>query len=213
MFKLDEKNMEIQQCIVKMSQRVTNMYHLANKALISGDVDIALKIIKQDQFVNSAEEEINELALNTLALLSPVAKDLRVAITAIKIANELERIGDYAKSIAAYVIKNGKLDDGYAEIATRLCDQVLAMLDNAITAYVKKDVEAAYEIPQEDDTIDAYFKEATKLLKKSIENLENVDLIIPMIAIIRNLERAGDHIVNICEDIIYENKGHLIELG
>jgi len=213
MYKLDEKNLELQECVVKMSQRVAKMFHLANTCLVTGDVDLALKIIKQDEFVNAAEEEVNELAINTLALLSPVAKDLRVAITAIKIANELERIGDYAKSVASYVIRNGKLISDYSEISTRLCDQILTMLDNVMVAYVKADVELAYEIPQEDDTIDAYFNEATKLLKLSIENQEDIDLIIPMIAIMRNLERAGDHIVNICEDIVYQNKGFLIELA
>ena len=212
-YKLDVKNENIRQCIVKMSNRIACMYDLAIEAMQSNDVDKALKVMKMDEFVNAAEEEINQMAIESLALLSPVAKDLRVEIAAIKIASELERIGDYAKSVASFIIKNGQVDEELCQLSSKIVDAALVMLDHAMEAYVNKDADQAMIIPEEDDLIDDVFDEVIALLKKRLVSQQQIELLIPAVGMMRNLERAGDHITNICEHIVFENKGQYIEFS
>ena len=87
MIKLDDKCKRIKDCVMQMANRVEQMYSLSLEIIESGDSEQALKVIQMDDFVNSAEEEINDLAIEALALLSPVASDLRKVITGIKISS------------------------------------------------------------------------------------------------------------------------------
>jgi phosphate transport system protein len=212
-FKIDEKNELIVACIVKMANRVANMYRLAIEAMNENDMEKALKVISMDEFVNIGEEEANTLAIESLALLSPVASDLRIVVAAIKIASELERIGDYAKGIASFLIKNEEVDQEIKELSSKLTDAILIMLDHSIDAYVKRDAETAMLIPEEDKEIDLIFFEVIGLLQKRLNNQEDVSYLIPMIGMMRNLERAGDHITNICEHIVFDVKGQRIEFS
>ena len=107
MMKMDESLAAFQALILQMYRKVKTMHELALDILRSGDKEKALQLIYMDDFVNHLEEEINDQAQTVLALLSPVATDLRKVIAGIKIASDLERIGDYAKNIADYVIKKG----------------------------------------------------------------------------------------------------------
>ena len=104
---MDESLAAFQALILQMYRKVKTMHELALDILRSGDKEKALQLIYMDDFVNHLEEEINDQAQTVLALLSPVATDLRKVIAGIKIASDLERIGDYAKNIADYVIKKG----------------------------------------------------------------------------------------------------------
>jgi len=212
-FKIDEKNELIVACIVKMANRVSDMYLLSIDAMKDNDSKKALKVITMDEFVNSGEEEANTIAIESLALLSPVASDLRSVVAAIKIASELERIGDYAKGIASFIIKNGEVDHEICQLSSNLCDAILTMLDHSIDAYVKRDAEMAMFIPEEDKTIDDIFAEVIGLLQNRLNSQDDVSYLIPMVGMMRNLERAGDHITNICEHIIFDVKGQRIEFS
>ena len=105
--KMDESLAAFQALILQMYRKVKTMHELALDVLRIGDKEKALQLIYMDDFVNPLEEAINDQAQTVLALLSPVATDLRKVIAGIKIASDLERIGDYAKNIADYVIKKG----------------------------------------------------------------------------------------------------------
>lgn len=196
-----------------MSKRVEDMYSLALDIMETGDKDMALKVIEMDDFVNSAEEEINDLAIEALALLSPVASDLRKIIAAIKISSDLERIGDYAKSIAGFVVRNGQLDPELAKMARKLGDTFLTMIDHAMDSYSKADAMWAMSIPEEDLEIDRIFDEILAVLQTRIRNQEMAEDIIPIMGMLRNLKRAGEHTKNICEHTIFEVKGQHIEFN
>ena len=100
MVKIDKELNEMEENIIKMGNKVILMHTAVMDVLEYPDKEKELEIIQSDDRINHLEEEINDQAITSLALLSPVASDLRKVIAAIKIASELERIGDYAKNIA-----------------------------------------------------------------------------------------------------------------
>lgn len=212
MVKIDKELNEMEENIIKMGNKVILMHTAVMDVLETPDKEKELEIIQSDDRINHLEEEINDQAITSLALLSPVASDLRKVIAAIKIASELERIGDYAKNIAIFLIKHEELDENIREYAKSMEKEFIAMLENAITCYMNADVEAAFEIPEQDKQINTLLKETkynvTKQQKEAL--LEHVFEISSML---RNIERAGDHVKNICEHVIYMVKGQHYDFG
>ena len=192
-----------------MATIINNMYAKVYEALDEHNVDKALEVIKMDEFVNRLDEEVNDLAIENLALLAPVASDLRKVIAAIKITTDLERIGDYAKNIASFVITDGYINEDIKDDVKIMIDNFLTMLDHAMDCYNKEDLKWAYEIPLEDENINAAFKSIVDKVKTD----ENVDHVIAMSSMLRNIKRAGDHTKNVCEHIIYQLKGLHIEFN
>lgn len=209
MVKIDEKLSYLKQRILHMATIINNMYAKVYEALDEHNVDKALEVIKMDEFVNRLDEEVNDLAIENLALLAPVASDLRKVIAAIKITTDLERIGDYAKNIASFVITDGYINEEIKDDVKVMIDNFLTMLDHAMDCYNKEDLKWAYEIPLEDENINAAFKSIVDKVKTD----ENVDHVIAMSSMLRNIERAGDHTKNVCEHIIYQLKGLHIEFN
>ncbi|MDD6524724.1 MAG: phosphate signaling complex protein PhoU [Firmicutes bacterium] len=209
MVKIDEKLSYLKQRILHMATIINNMYAKVYEALDEHNVDKALEVIKMDEFVNRLDEEVNDLAIENLALLAPVASDLRKVIAAIKITTDLERIGDYAKNIASFVITDGYINEDIKDDVKIMIDNFLTMLDHAMDCYNKEDLKWAYEIPLEDENINAAFKSIVDKVKTD----ENVDHVIAMSSMLRNIERAGDHTKNVCEHIIYQLKGLHIEFN
>lgn len=200
--------------ILLMADQVRTMYTTALSILISGDKVKALSIIELDEYVNNANENINDKAIEVLSLLSPVASDLRIVLAGIKIATDLERIGDYAKNIGRFIIKNDKLEPTLLKFVNPLGDQFLTFFDETIQAYKNVDIKAAMIIPSHDESIDAKFKELLNFLSESEKSHSlNIAQIIPTVGMLRNIERAGDHTKNICEHIIYEVKGQHYDFG
>ena len=113
--RIEERMEEYQEEILDMANRVRKSMDMAIKALISGDKELALEVIERDDHINYADESINDSAVEILSLMQPVAKDLRWLIGGIKIASDLERIGDYSKNIGRFVIKNDYLETPYDE--------------------------------------------------------------------------------------------------
>jgi len=213
MVKIDTELALFQDSILSMSDKVRRMYLWALEVLRTGNKEKALAIIELDEFVNNDEEEVNDRGLEVLSLLSPVASDLRIVIAGIKIASDIERIGDYAKNIARYVIKNDKLDDEVLEYAQRIGDIFIELYDNAIDCYKKKDAKTALEIPQMDDEIDEAFVQLINHIEELMNNGTTIPHLVQTVAMLRNIERAGDHTKNICEHLIYQVRGQHYDFG
>ena len=212
--KMDESLAAFQALILQMYRKVKTMHELALDILRSGDKEKALQLIDMDDFVNHLEEEINDQAQTVLALLSPVATDLRKVIAGIKIASDLERIGDYAKNIADYVIKKGPAEPPFVgEQAEAIGRLFLEMLDAAMDAYQKEDVAQAYQIPRQDEQINDQFAELSGQIETAVMQGMQMEHVVPLVAMLRNFERAGDHTKNICEHLIYQVKGQHIDFG
>lgn len=208
--KLDDQITQLNELILLMANHVKMMMTVAIQALIQSDHDKALYVVEQDALINHYEVEINEIAIQSLSLLQPVAKDLRTLISAIKIANELERIGDYAKNIARYVIKKQVFPKEIEGDAVALVELFLSHFDETILVLKQPDANVAYQTALKDELLDKRFNE----LVEKIDNLPTRDRIsVATIGILRNVERAGDHSKNVCEHIIYRTKSQFIDLG
>jgi phosphate transport system protein len=213
MVKIDVEIQEFKEEIVSMAQRVRKMFVLALEVLHTGNKEKALTIVELDEYVNNANEEINDKAVEVLSLLAPVASDLRIVIAGIKISTDLERIGDYAKAIARFVIKNDDLDPQLLPYVDPIGNQFIAFFDHTMLAYSTRDVKLALDLPSRDDEIDAEFKKMISHIEKLTAEKKDITALVPTIGMLRNIERAGDHTKNICENIIYEIKGQHYDFG
>jgi len=208
--KLDDQITQLNELILLMANHVKVMMTVAIQALIQSDHDKALYVVEQDALINHYEVEINEIAIQSLSLLQPVAKDLRTLISAIKIANELERIGDYAKNIARYIIKKQVFPEEIEGDAVALVELFLTHFDETIQVLKQPDANVAYQTALKDELLDKRFND----LVEKIDNLPTSERIsVATIGILRNVERAGDHSKNVCEHIIYRTKSQFIDLG
>ena len=215
MIRIDGKLSQMEQTLVKMGNRVVSMHECVCEVLAEPNKERELEIIQADDRINHMEEEINDLAIESLALLAPVASDLRKVIGTIKIATELERIGDYAKYIAKFLIKQDGLRDSVADYAISMEKDLITMLEKAMQCMVDQDEDAAFAIPESDDLINQQMKDIREqLLANTNESKEDtLKELFEISAMLRNIERAGDHIKNICEHVLYMMKGQHYDFG
>ncbi len=209
--KIDEQLLEIEELLLTMAKQVRLMMEQAQKALFDDKKDHALFIIESDAHVNNSELEINETCVQVLSLLQPVAIDLRRVLTAIKIANDLERIGDYAKNIARYIIRNQTFPELLVEDAAHIFDLFFANFDAAIKTMQTDDISLAYETAEADELMDDAFKRIALKIDFSIEDKKSISF--ATVGLLRNIERAGDHTKNICEHVIYRKKAQYVDFG
>ncbi|WP_159519735.1 phosphate signaling complex protein PhoU [Erysipelothrix urinaevulpis] len=194
-----------------MGLRTRHAMAKAMEAFMKDDKELALAVVEGDDFINYADESINDQAIEILTLMQPVAKDLRMLIGGIKIANDLERIGDYAKNIGRFVIKSKTVDPRFREEIVNLTNIFLNNFDEVLDVMEKRNVKEAYRVASLDDDLDMEFKAFTHLLADNAEKNDGFPFELTTIA--RNIERAGDHSKNICEQIIYIVKGQHIDFG
>ena len=208
-----EKELEVNEDSVKrMAESVVQMHEKVVCVLEKPSREIALDIVQGDDLINHLEEEINDQSVRSLALLSPVASDLRKVVADIKIASELERIADYAKNIAAFLIKSEVLEENVMAYAAAMEKRFIEMLKETLKAYEQRDVKAAFQLPKKDEGINQLYEE----LKQNLLQHPNETLVVELFeisAMLRNIERAGDHTKNICEHIIYMVKGQHYDFG
>jgi len=213
MVKIDVEIQLFKDDIFLMSQKVRGMFVTAIEILHTGNKEKALSVVELDEYVNNANEEVNDKAVEVLSLLAPVASDLRIIIAGIKIATDLERIGDYAKAIARFVIKNDDLDKQLLPYIEVIGEKFIEFYDETIVAYINRDVKLALDLPSRDDEIDAAFKNMISYIEMLTEQKKDITHLVPTIGMLRNIERAGDHTKNICEQIIYEVRGQHYDFG
>jgi phosphate transport system protein len=203
---------EIEKSLKEMINLVLSMHEEVKIALEKMDMKAALQIVKRDEQVNNLDELINESVLSFLATQAPVAKDLRSAIAMIRVANDVERIGDYAKTIAELIILTKPLYDPFKVYINGMFDDFIKMFKSATDLFFKPILEESYLIANQDQFIDAKLKTSFNEIPKVV-NPSNVISVMNTFNVIRTLERAGDHTKNICEAVIFKLKGKKIDLG
>lgn len=212
MVKIDKELDTMEANVMKMARQVISMHEKVVEVLENPDREMELEIMQADDIINHMEEEVNDQAVRSLALLSPVASDLRKVVADIKIASELERIGDYAKNVAKYLLKQDAQFPHVLEYAQQMEKYMINMLQETMKAYEERNVESAFEIVKRDQYLNQLVKEIRARLKEeSGENL--IEDVFVVSCMLRNIERAGDHIKNICEHIIYMMKGQHYDFG
>jgi phosphate transport system protein len=203
---------EIEKNLKEMILLVLSMHEEVKVALEKTDTKAALQIVKRDEQVNNLDELINESVLSFLATQAPVAKDLRSAIAMIRVANDVERIGDYAKTIAELIILTKPLYDPFKVYINGMFDDFIKMFKSATDLFFKPVLEESYLVSNQDQFIDAKLKTAFHEIPQVV-NPTNVMSLLDTFNVIRTLERAGDHTKNICEAVIFKLKGKKIDLG
>ena len=208
MVKIDKELDTMEANVMKMARQVISMHEKVVEVLESPDREMELEIMQADDIINHMEEEVNDQAVRSLALLSPVASDLRKVVADIKIASELERIGDYAKNVAKYLLKQDAQFPHVLEYAQQMEKYMINMLQETMKAYEERDVESAFEIVKRDQYLNQLVKEIRARLKE--ESGENL---IEDVFVVSGMLRNIDHIKNICEHIIYMMKGQHYDFG
>jgi phosphate transport system protein len=183
------------------------------KALVENNLTLAYSVILRDQYIDELEKELDRLCLEFLVRQQPVAGHLRFAYAAIKINLELERIGDYAESIARQVLKvtslHGKLP--LADFSA-LADVSIPMLRNAVKAFLQQDATLARESMAEEDKADLLRGQLdAKLMLLSQQNAIPLLALNPLQTIARRYERVADQAKNICEETLYMCTGEYMK--
>jgi phosphate transport system protein len=201
---------DIRNKVLAMGGLVEQQVDLATKAFMGYDMESAEKVVLQDQLVNELEKNIDHECSEIIARRQPAAFDLRMLIATIKIITDLERIGDEAARIARMTMRLEGSDyyqDKYFEIE-HLLELVKDMLNGALDAYARTDVEEVVEITAQDAKVDREYTSITRqLITQMMENPRNITRALDMLWTARALERIGDHACNVCEHVIYMVKG------
>ncbi len=188
-----------------LADRVGEAVKKSVQALSNGDADLAREVVKADQELDDLSLRIENLCMELLALQQPMAKDLRRIVGILKIGIDLERIGDLAVDVARVTMQSqNKIQITKLEFIPRMAEIDEMMLDQAIQALMESDADLARQVTKWDYEIDGlYVKARDKLLKIIIERPEVIKEGTALLMVNRHLERAGDHICNICESIVY----------
>ncbi len=181
-------------------------------ALKNMDVKQAREVILMDEQIDLAEVEIEEDCLKILALHQPVANDLRFVISAMKINNDLERIGDLGVNIAERAIYLGKKPPVPIPFDFENMWQLsLDMVKRSLDALVRLDVNEAKKVCEDDDKVDELNKAMYNKVYECIHKTpEHVEALIHYLSVSRHLERVADYATNICEDVIYMIEGKIV---
>ena len=207
--RFDEQLHTLNHELLEMGALIERAIRSATDALVKQDVEAALQAIAADKEVDQAERDIESLCLKLLLQQQPVARDLRLISSALKMITDMERIGDQASDIAELVIYLSK--EPYIKELTHLpqmAENAIRMVSSALDAYVRKDVVLAQQVMGMDDAIDALFvtvkDELIDLIRHdAAAGSQAIDLL--MIA--KYYERIGDHAQNIAEWVEYALTG------
>lgn len=201
---------DIRNKVLAMGGLVEQQVDLATKAFMGYDMESAETVVQQDQLVNDLEKNIDHECTEIMAKRQPTAFDLRMLIATYKIITDLERIGDEAARIAKMTMRLEGADyyqDKYYEIE-HLLELVKGMLNGALDAYARTDVDEIVAITAQDAKVDREYTSITRqLITQMMENPRNITRALDMLWTARALERIGDHACNVCEQVIYMVKG------
>jgi phosphate transport system protein len=201
----DEDLAELTSKIATMGGLVEHQLVAAVEALMSRDSEKADNVIRDDDRIDELEEEIDQLVVRLLATRQPMAIDLRVIAMALKISNDLERMGDYATNIA----KRTRRINVHQPLKPLITIPLMAgicrsMVKDVLDAYIERDDRKAMEVWHRDPEVDEYYNQLFReLLTYILEDPKLTGVCIDLMFVAKNLERIGDHATNIAEKIHY----------
>jgi phosphate transport system protein len=201
----DEELSRLTGAIVEMGGLAERQVADAVRALAERDVELAAKVIETDRRIDDLEESIDQDAIKLLALRQPMAIDLRMIAMALKITNDLERMSDYAVSIA----KRSQRLSEHPELRPiqqlpRIGQSCLSMVKDVLDAYVERDADKATAVWHRDSEVDELYTSLFReLVTYMLEDPRTISLCIDLLFIAKNLERIADHATNIAEKIVF----------
>jgi phosphate transport system protein len=201
----DQELRTLRERLATMGEKAAQQIALAMKALADRDDELARDVIKRDAEIDRDEIAVDELALQILATRQPVASDLRFLTMSLKFVTDLERIGDLATGIARRVLELNRFPplELHADL-TQLAGLVQQNLHDALDSFVKRDADKATAVITADAEIDKLHASLfAELLAHVAADPATVTRVLPLTSVSRYLERAGDHVKNLAEEVVY----------
>lgn len=210
-----KKLLEIQNDVLVMGTMVGEAILLSIDALTKRDLDLAQKIIANDQKINQKRFDIEEKCIQLIATQQPLANDLRFIVAVLNIITEVERIGDYAGGIAKITIMIGNEPPLKPLIdIPRMANQTVDMLHRSLDAFINHDADTAMKISVEDDIVDGLYDQITReLLTFMLEDPKTITRATRLTWVAHDLERSADRVTNICERVIFVETGKMEEIS
>ena len=200
--------------LLAMSSKAEERTDLAVEALMNRDVDKANLVIEGDKDLNVLEVEVEQAAVQLLALQQPMARDLRFIIGAIKVSNDLERVGDHAVNIAESAIRlasQPRVNISVPEIEV-MARRARKMLGESLDAFIRADGALGRKVCRDDDVVDSLHDSSFRLLlTHMMADPKTITPSLELLLVGRNLERIADLATNIGEDAVYLAEGKQIK--
>jgi phosphate transport system protein len=205
---------ELEEAVVQMAVLVETAIANAVQALIQRDSILAQSVIDGDDRVNEHQRTIRNRTFGVIARQAPVARDLRELVTIQLIINELERMGDHAVGVAKNAIRLSAQPPVKAFVdLPDMAKLIRQQVRDAIQSFVDVNVVEARAICTRDDEVDHLYRQIFEELLASMRDSENVPQATSLLFVAHDLERIGDRVTNICEDVIYMVTGEIEELN
>lgn len=206
--KFDMQLDELNRSLIKMGAMCESAIAAAVKALLERDMSLVKEVDESEREIDQMERDIETLCMKLILQQQPVARDLRVISSALKMITDMERIGDQASDIANIVetcnLDHDKCHDDIAEMASATISMVIESID----AFVKKDTEAVKKVIAADDKVDGLFvKVKSDIINMIAENPDSGEKAVDILMVAKYLERIGDHATNIAEWVEYSLTG------
>jgi phosphate transport system protein len=204
---------DLKENLVKMSNLVEEAINVAIKSLVEQDIDLAVRVIENDDKIDQMELDIEEQCLQMIALRHPIAKNLRMIGCGYKTVSDLERVADHAVNIAkaSQYLSTKPMVKPLIDIP-RMAKIAQNMLKDALDAYFNGDVELAKEVWVRDKTVDDLDKQIFReLLTFMMEDPRTISRAIHLIFVSNNIERIADHATNLAERVVYIVNGERIK--
>ena len=215
MTRLQEELKNLRGSLSEMAVLVRKQLKKSVCALLDEDEDLASDVLTNEKRVNAFELNIDRECEQIFTLLTPVAHDMRFVFSTLKINADLERIGDYAEGIATLVLLGKKSFDKdlIRQIGVKgMFDTSLQMMDDVTQAYNNDDTRLARSIFSKDLELNEVNRNASGIAEEYIKkNLDRIQQALLIVSVIRKLERVGDHITNIAEEIIFYKEAKVLK--
>ena len=201
-----ERNLKlVQDEVVQLSSMVEKAIFKSIDSLKRRDLGASQQVIDEDDIIDAKQEAIENRCIDLIALESPMAVDLRVIIAAMMVANELERMGDYAEGIAKISLAMGELPPLKPLIdIPRMADKAVDMLRRSIESYVNRDIVAAKGVFHDDDEVDEMYEQVYReLLTYMMRDPSTIQRATYLLWVSHDLERVADRTTNIAERVMF----------
>ena len=207
--RFDRQLCQLNDELIEMGELIEKAIEDTIKALVSQDVELANAVINMDDEIDAKEKEIENLCLELLLQQQPVAKDLRLISSALKMITDMERIGDHATDISEITIElSSQKYIKKLEHIQQMSKETMVMLVKSIEAFVNKDIDKARNVIEQDDIVDNLFITVKRELIGMIhENVDAGEQATDLLMVAKYLERIGDHATNISEWVIFSITG------
>ena len=215
MTRLQEELSQLREALADMARLATKQLKKSVCSLLDEDEDLANEVLVNEKRVNAYELKIDRDCEHIFTLLNPVAHDMRFVFATLKINADLERIGDYGEGIAKLVLLGEKKFDKklIEKMGLKdMFDTTLRMMEDVTIAYCSDDTKLARSVFARDLQLNEINRNASTIVEDYIKsNIDRIQQALLILSIIRKLERVGDHITNIAEEIIFYKEAKVLK--